>query len=305
MSWLDLLLQGVLLGGYYALLASGLSFLYGVLRVINLAHGSLAVVAAYAFLVCAERWGLGLGSAALLLLPLMGGVGWLLHRSVFERSLRGGELVPILSTFGLAIVIDNLLFQEFGADTQSLAPYIDSLAYDSWTLPGEIIVGQLAVLELALAVVVLGGLHLILVRTSLGRQIRAAAEDDEAARVVGIDTRRVHGWATAIGLTTVALAGLALALRATFDPYAGPQQLIFAFESVVMGGAGSLWGTLAGGVALGVAQSIGARLNPQGFLIAGHAVCLLVLLARVGAGGNLRGALAERLRALRAVREHP
>jgi len=292
----DLLLQGTLLGGYYALLACGLSFLYGVLRVINLAHGSLAVVAAFAFWVCAEHWGFSPFAAALLLVPAMGVVGWVLYRTIFDRSLRGGTLVPILSTFGLAIVLDNVLFQNFGADTRSLAPYVDSLSYDSWNLPGGLIAGQLAVLEFVLAVLVLGGLHLMLARTSIGRQIRAAAEDPDAAQIVGVNTRLVHGFATAIAVMTVALAGLALGLRATFDPYAGPSQLIFAFEAVVVGGAGSLWGTLIGGIALGIAQCVGARLSPQGFLIAGHAVCLLVLFLRVSAGGSIVGVLAARLR---------
>lgn len=294
MSWADLIIQGTLLGGYYALLAGGLSFLYGVMRVINLAHGSLAVVTAYAFWVMAEHWQVPPLVLALVLLPLMSVVGWLLYRLVFERSLHGGALIPILSTFGLATVLDNVLFQNFGADTRSLAPYFDTLAYDSWTLPGDIIVGQLAVIEFVLAVLLLGGLHLLLMRTSLGRQIRATSEDEDAARIVGVNTRRIHAAATAMAFGIVAVAGIALGLRATFDPYAGPQQLIFAFEAVVMGGAGSLWGTLVGGVTLGIAQSVGARINPQGFLIAGHLTFLAVLLARISVGGQLRSLVATR-----------
>ncbi|HYA65289.1 MAG TPA: branched-chain amino acid ABC transporter permease [Burkholderiaceae bacterium] len=292
MSWADLIIQGALLGGYYALLAGGLSFLYGVMRVINLAHGSLAVVTAYAFWVLAEHWQVPPLVLAVVLLPLMSLVGWVLYRLVFERSLHGGTLIPILSTFGLATVLDNVLFQNFGADTRSLAPYFDTLAYDSWTLPGDIIVGELAVIEFVLAVLVLGGLHLLLMRTSLGRQIRATSEDEDAARIVGVNTRRIHATATAMAFAMVAAAGIALGLRATFDPYAGAQQLIFAFEAVVMGGAGSLWGTLIGGVTLGIAQSVGARINPQGFLIAGHLTFLAVLLARISAGGHLRSLLA-------------
>jgi len=294
-SWVNLILQGALLGGYYALLASGLSFLFGVMRIINLAHGSLAVIAAYALWFIAERWGIGPFLGILAVLPVMGGLGWLLHRTVFERSLQGGELVPILSTFGLATVVDNVMFQNFGADTRSLAPYIDTFAYESWNLPGDIYIGQLAVLVFALAVLVLGGLHLLLLRTSLGRQIRAAAEDPDAARLVGINAHRIHGIATAIAVMTVALAGMSLGMRATFDPYSGSQQLVFAFEAVVIGGAGSLWGTLVGGMILGIAQSIGAQLNPQGFLIAGHLVFLVVLLARLYAIDKL-GTLMRQLR---------
>lgn len=281
MTWINILLPGILLGGYYALLASGLSFLFGVMRIINLAHGSLAVLAAYAIWIMAERWGINPFIGGALLLPVMALMGWALQRLIFERSIDGGVLVPILSTFGLAMLTDNLLFQNFGADTRSLAPYVDSLAYDSWELPGDIYVGQLAVIVFIAALAVLGGLHLMLARTDLGRRIRATAQDADAAQLVGIDAGRTYALASAIAMMTVTLAGLSLALRATFDPYAGPLQLIFAFEAVVIGGAGSLWGTLIGGLILGVAQSIGAHLHPQGFLIAGHLVFLVILVARL------------------------
>jgi branched-chain amino acid transport system permease protein len=281
MIWLNQLLQGVLLGGYYALLACGLSFMFGVMGIINLAHGSLAVVAAYGLLILAERWGIHPVVGLIAVVPAMALLGWLLHRLVLERSARAGELVPILSTFGLAIVLDNSMFERFGADTRSLAPFIDTLGYDSWTLPGDIIVGELPLLTLGVAVALLVGFHLLLGRTALGRRIRAAAQDPETAQLVGVNARAVYAASTAIAMMTVAVAGAFMAMRATFDPYAGPVQLIFAFEAVVIGGAGSLWGTLFGGIVLGVAQSIGAQIHPQGFLIAGHVVFLVVLLARL------------------------
>jgi len=281
MIWANQLIQGLLLGGYYALLACGLSFMFGVMRIINLAHGSLAVVAAYLLYVLAERWEIHPLIGLVAVVPVMALFGWVLHRLVLERSARAGELVPILSTFGLAIVLDNSLFDRFGADTRSLAPYIDTLGYDSWTLPGDIILGKLPLLTLAVAVALLVGLHLLLARTALGRRIRAAAQDPDTAQLVGINARAVYAASTAIAMMTVAVAGAFMAMRATFDPYTGPQQLIFAFEAVVIGGAGSLWGTLVGGIVLGVAQSVGAQIHPQGFLIAGHVVFLVVLLARL------------------------
>jgi len=281
MIWANQLIQGVLLGGYYALLACGLSFMFGVMRIINLAHGSLAVVAAYLLFVLAERWEIHPLVGLVAVVPAMALFGWVLHRLVLARSARAGELVPILSTFGLAIVLDNSLFDRFGADTRSLAPYIDTLGYDSWTLPGDIILGQLPLLTFAVAVALLVGLHLLLARTALGRRIRAAAQDPDTAQLVGVNARAVYAAATAIAMMTVAIAGAFMAMRATFDPYTGPQQLIFAFEAVVIGGAGSLWGTLVGGIVLGVAQSVGAQIHPQGFLIAGHVVFLAILLARL------------------------
>ena len=271
MIWVDQLIQGVLLGGYYALIACGLSFMYGVMRIINLAHGSLAVLAAFALFVLADQYDVSPFLGLLMVLPAMAALGWGLHRAVLDRSQRGGFLLPILSTFGLSIVIDNLLFQVFGADTRSLAPYIGSLSYDSWTITDDISVGQLAVGTFAAAVLLLGGLQLFLSRTPMGRAIRAVAEDPDTVGLVGIDARRVSGIAAAIAMVAVGIAGAALAMRATFDPYAGAPQLLFAFEATVIGGAGSLWGTLLGGVALGVAQSLGAQVIPQGFLIGGHA----------------------------------
>lgn len=285
MIWLNQLLQGIFLGSYYALMACGLSFMFGVMRIINLAHGSLAVVAAYAVLTLAERLGLNPFLAMLLVVPVMGIVGWLLHYLVLERSARAGELVPVLATFGLAVVLDNTMFTTFGADTQSLANYIDTLAYDSVEV-GSFSMGYLALLTFAVAVLLLGGLHLMLQFTAVGRRIRAVADDPATAQLVGVNAARVNAVAAGIAMMTVAVAGTFLAMRATVDPYAGAPQLIFAFEAVMIGGAGSLWGTLLGGIALGVAQSLGAQVHTQGFLIAGHLLFLLVLLSRMFLAGR-------------------
>jgi branched-chain amino acid transport system permease protein len=287
MIWLNQIIQGVLLGGYYAMIACGLSFMFSVMRIINLAHGSLSVVAAFALWLLADRFGISPFSGLILVLPAMALIGVALQRFVLEQSFRGGALVPILSTFGLTIVIENLLFESFGADTRSLAPFIGSLSYDSWEIVDDLYIGELATLMFVTAVVLLGGLQLFLSRTHLGRSIRATAEDADTAGLVGINARKVNAIATAIAMATVGVAGAFLAMRATFDPYAGSPQLIFAFEAAVIGGAGALWGTLIGGILLGVAQNIGAQINPQGFLIAGHVVFLAILFARTyltGAG---------------------
>ncbi|MDW6026270.1 branched-chain amino acid ABC transporter permease [Mesorhizobium sp. BAC0120] len=287
------LVQGVLLGGYYALIACGLSFMFSVMRIINLAHGSLAVFSAYGLWLLAERFGLSPFLGLAVLLPVMAVLGWVLQRYLLERSARGGALLPILTTFGLAIVIDNLLFEQFGADTRSLAPYIGSLSYDSWEWPGNIYVGKLAVLIFVVAVALLGGLQLFLNHSAMGRSIRATSEDPDTAGLVGIDAVRINAMATAIAMATVCLAGAALGMRATFDPYSGAPQLLFAFEAAVIGGAGSLWGTLAGGIVLALAQTLGAKLHPLGFLIGGHVAFVLVLFARLTAAGRLRSLLGR------------
>jgi branched-chain amino acid transport system permease protein len=288
MIWLNQIVQGILLGGYYALLACGLSFMFGVMRIINLAHGSLAVLAAFLVLTVATQWGLSPFVALLIVIPLMAILGVLLQRGIIERSLRYGELTPLLSTFGLAIVIDNLLFKGYGADTRSLGANIGDLAYASWSI-GNLAVGQLSLLTFVLAVALLGGLQLFLQRSRLGRAIRATAQDADTAELVGIDSRAVYAAAAAIALVTVAIAGAFLGLRGTFDPYTGSTQLIFAFEAVVIGGTGSLWGTLLGGIVLGVGQNLGAQVAPQGFLIGGHLVFLTVLAIRLYLSARERG----------------
>ncbi|MDL2409880.1 branched-chain amino acid ABC transporter permease [Rhizobium calliandrae] len=291
------LIQGILLGGYYAVIACGLSFMFSVMRIINLAHGSLAVAAAYGLWLLAAKLGIPPFIGLLIVLPVMAIIGWLLQRFVLERSARAGTLLPILTTFGLSIVIDNLLFEQFGADTRSLAPFIGNLSYASWQPPGHVFVGKLAVLMMVTAIVIIGGLQLFLSRVALGRSIRATAEDPDTAGLVGIDARRVNAVATAITMVTVGIAGAFLAMRATFNPYSGAPQLLFAFEAAVIGGAGSLWGTLLGGIVLGLAQSIGAQIHPQGFLIGGHIAFLIVLFVRLHQFGFLSlGKIRSRLR---------
>lgn len=277
----DALIQGLLLGGYYAILAAGLSLMFGVMRFINLAHGDLAVAGAYGVLFCVLSLNMPVWAAVLAMLPLMGAVGWMLQRYLFARTLRAGFLLPLLVTFGLGAVVQNGLFGLFGSDTRSLGNHIGSLSWASWQLPGGVTVGQLPALTFVLALAVLGGLQLLLSRTRLGRSIRATASDAEAAQLCGVDAGRVHRAAAAIAVALAGLAGALLAMRALINPYAGPMQLITAFEAVVIGGIGSLWGTLLGGIVLGVAQSLGALASPQGFDLAGHGVFLLVLAWRL------------------------
>jgi branched-chain amino acid transport system permease protein len=296
--WIGQIISGILLGGYYALLACGLSLLFGVMRIINLAHGDLAVLSAFLVWLICDASGISPFLALAAVIPVMAIVGWGLQRFLLERSLKAGMLVPLLSTFGLAIVIENLLFAEFGADTRSLAPQIGDLSYAGWTVTSQLYVGQFPVIVFAVAVALLGGLQLFLRRTQLGRAIRATAEDPDTAELVGIDSRAVYGIAAAIAVATLAIAGTFLAIRATFDPYAGPAQLIFAFEAVVIGGIGSLWGTLLGGIILGVAQNVGAVFDPHWFLTAGHLTFLAVLALRlaygaVAARGGFRAVLGR------------
>lgn len=277
---LNQIAQAIVLGGYYALIACGLSFMLSVMRVINLAHGSLLVLGGYFLWYLGENYQVSPFVGLLALVPLLALIGWALQRFLLERSARGGELLPILTTFGLSIVLDNLLFEQFGADTRSLAPYIGDMAWDSYELPGDIFIGKVSVLTLVAAIMLLGGLQLFLSRTGIGKAIRATAEDPDTAGIVGIDARKASAIASAIAVGSIGIASAALGMRATFDAYAGGAQLLFAFEATIIGGAGSLWGTFIGGIVLALAQTAGAAIHPQGFLIGGHLAFILVLFAR-------------------------
>jgi branched-chain amino acid transport system permease protein len=282
MTWVNALVQGILLGSLYALFAAGLSLMFGVMRIINLAHGDLAVVGAYLVWVVVDRASVSPFLAALLVLPVMLAVGYALQVLLLDRSLRGGPLVPLLTTFGLAIVIQNLLLQVFSPDVHSLGGNAGRITTASWKITDQLSISALGVLILAVAVGVIGGLHLFLSRTGAGREMRATAQDADTAQLVGIDSRAVYARATAIAVATAGLAGVFLGIRSSFDPSSGPTQLIFGFEAVVIGGFGSLWGTLVGGIVLGIAQSIGEQIDPQYSILAGDLVFLAVLASPRG-----------------------
>jgi branched-chain amino acid transport system permease protein len=269
--------QGVLLGGLYALFATGLSLIFGVMRLVNLAHGDFSILAAFLALVVVQAAGLNPLAALGLVVPLMAALGWLLQRAALNRLLGRGLLPPVLVTFGLSIIIQNALLETFSADSHRLNP--GGIETASVRL-GPVAVGWFPVLTLATAVLVLIALQLFISRTALGRAFRATADDRQTAELMGIDHRRLYGLAMALSLSIVAVAGVFLGVRTTFTFASGPDRLLFAFEAVIIGGLGSLWGTLVGGVILGVAQTTGARLSPGWGILTGHLVFLAVLVLR-------------------------
>jgi len=278
MSWVNAVLQGILLGGLYALFAAGLSLMFGVMRIVNLAHGDLAILAAFLAFTLGREVDFNPFAALIVILPVMFAAGYVLQGGALNFSLRGGELGPLLATFGLSVVIQNLLQQIYSADQRGLtAGRIDSA---SLRLGDEVALGWLPLLTLGIGVAVIVGLYLMLDRTQLGRAFRAVSDDPEAATVVGIDQRRLYALATGIALATVALAGVLLGIRTTFAPADGPTVLIFAFEAVIIGGLGNLWGTLLGGMVLGVAQTVGGQIDPAYSVLVGHIVFLVVLVLR-------------------------
>jgi branched-chain amino acid transport system permease protein len=277
-EWANAIVQGILLGGLYALLATGLSLVFGVMRLVNLAHGDLSILAAYLALVVVSATGLNPFLAIPVVVPVMMVGGYLLQLLLLNRSVDHGPLSPLLITFGLSVIIQNVLLDVFSADSRGLDA--GAIENSSIHLTDAIGIGVFPAVTLLVAVGVLGGLALLLARTQLGRAIRAISDDHTAARLVGIDNRHLYAVALAIALGTAAVAGIFLGIRTTFGPSDGPTQLISAFEAVIMGGLGSLWGTLVGGMTLGVAQAVGAQINPSFQLLAGHLVFLGVLIFR-------------------------
>ncbi|MET3803057.1 branched-chain amino acid transport system permease protein [Nakamurella sp. UYEF19] len=282
MTWVNALVQGLLLGGLYALFACGLSLMFGVMRIINLAHGDIAIMGAFLTFQIATRLDVSPFLALVPTLLVMGALGYALQRTILARSLRSGTLIPLLTTFGLSIVIQNGLLQGFSADVHSLGPQAGSIATASLTISSQLSVPYFGLVTMVVAVCLLGGLQTVLQRTAFGREMRATAADPDTAGLVGIPAASVYGKATAIAVATAALAGTFLAIRSTFDPSSGPTQLIFAFEAVVIGGLGSLWGTLGGGIVLGIAQTVGANIDPQFSILAGHLVFLIILASPRG-----------------------
>lgn len=279
---MGLVISAALLGGYYAILATGLAFMYSVMNIINLAHGALIVMAAYGLYVLGTL-GIALPVGIAVMSVAMFAFGMILHKTVLSRASGGGELLPLLATFGIAIILDNLMFQMFGADTLSLAPFVGDLSWASFELPGDIFVGQLSVYILVAALMIIALIEAMMRRTDLGRRIQATSQDRATASLLGINTGRTAAIATGIALATGVFAAAALGLRSAWGPYGGSAQLLFAFEAVVIGGIGNMWRVLIGAMVLAFAQSIGAAIHPQGFLIGGHLTFLIAVFYRLPA----------------------
>ena len=274
MIWIDSLIQGILLGGLYALFAAGLSLVFGIMRLVNLAHGDLIVFSAYITLAFVSLLGLHPFVAAFVAAPVMFGIGWLLQRLVLNRVLGPDILPPLLVTFGLSIVLQNALLETWSADSRRLS--IGALETASLSI-GPITVGVLPVMTFVTAILVIVVLNQISFKTELGRAFRATSDDPVTAQLMGIRPNSIFATAMGLAMVIAVIAALYLGIRANFDPSIGPARLIYAFEAVIIGGLGSLWGTLLGGIIIGVAQTIGATINPEWQILAGHIAFLVVL----------------------------
>lgn len=278
MEWINVIVQGVLIGGLYALFAAGLSLIFGVMRLVNIAHGDLIVGAAYLAFATVSATGMNPLLSLVVVVPVMAALGYGLQMGLLNRVIGNDILPPLIVTFGLSIILQNGLLQGFTADSRKLnagAVEVESLH----VAPG-LDVGYMPLLTFVSAVAIIAGLQFLFYRTSLGRAFRATSDDGEIAQLMGLENRKVFAWAMALALAVVAVAGVFLAIRSNFDPFIGPSRLIFGFEAVIIGGLGNLWGTLAGGVVLGVAQGLGAAIDPGYQLLAGHVAFLFILALR-------------------------
>ena len=275
--WLDPLVQGILLGGLYALFAAGLSLIFGVMRLVNIAHGDLIVLSAYMALTTSVTLGLHPLAALVLVVPFMAVVGYVLQRFLLNHTMGGDLLPPLLVTFGLSVIVQNALLMGYSADPQKLkAGALETASIAA----GPVSVGVLPLIVFVTAVVVIGLLQWMFYHTALGRAFRATSDRQDIVQLMGINRAHVFGLAMALALAVTALAGVFLGIRTSFDPAVGGSRLIFGFEAVIIGGLGNIWGTLAGGVILGIAQTFGAKIDPGFQVQAGHLVFLIILAIR-------------------------
>ncbi|MEM7269534.1 MAG: branched-chain amino acid ABC transporter permease [Pseudomonadota bacterium] len=277
MEWINAIIQGALLGGLYALFAAGLSLIFGVMRLVNIAHGDLIVLAAYMGLSTTMLLGVHPLVALAFVIPAMAAVGYVLQRGVLNQTLGDDILPPLLVTFGLSVIIQNMLLEAYSADPQKLnAGPLETASVEV----GPLSLGVLPVMTFVIAVAVIAGLQWMFYRTGLGRAFRAVSDDQDTAQLMGLHKGHVFGLAMALALAVTAIAGILLGVRTSFDPAIGGGRLIFGFEAVIIGGLGNLWGTLAGGVILGVAQTLGGKIDPGWQLLSGHIAFLIILAIR-------------------------
>jgi branched-chain amino acid transport system permease protein len=278
MDWINILIQGGLLGGFYALFAIGLSMSFGIMRLVNIAHGDLIVLAAYVGLVAIQATGLSPFASLIIVVPVMFALGYALQLGLLNQTLSGGLLPPLLVTFGISIIIQNGLLQIFGAYDHRLQE--GSIETASLKLIGGLDIGVYPLLVFVVAVLAIAALQLLFYRTRLGRAFRAVSDDADTAELMGIDNRKLYALALGIAMIFTAIAGVLFGIRTIFAPSAGPIRLILAFEAVIIGGLGNMWGTLIGGMVLGIAQAVGAALNPTWQILAGHVAFLAILIVR-------------------------
>ena len=278
MDWINSIIQGILVGGLYALFAAGLSLIFVFMRLVNIAHGDLIILAAFLGLTISTSLNLHPFISLIVVIPIMAIFGYVLQRGILNKTLGNDILPPLLVTFGLSVIIQNSLLEIYTADPQKMNAGVIEVA--SLSLPGGLSIGWYPLIMFVISVLIIGILQFIFYKTALGRAFRATSDNQEIAQLMGLSKNHIFGLAMAISMIVVTIAGIFLGVRTSFDPAAGPSRLIFGFEAVIIGGLGNLWGTLIGGIILGVSQNIGAKINPGWQILAGHIAFIIVLAFR-------------------------
>ena len=278
MDWINSIIQGILVGGLYALFAAGLSLIFGVMRLVNIAHGDLIILSAFLGLTISTSLNLHPFISLIVVIPIMSIFGYVLQRGILNKTLGNDILPPLLVTFGLSVIIQNSLLEIYTADPQKMNAGVIEVA--SLRLPGGLSIGWYPLIMFVISILIIGILQFVFYKTALGRAFRATSDNQEIAQLMGLSKNHIFGLAMAISMIVVTIAGIFLGVRTSFDPAAGPSRLIFGFEAVIIGGLGNLWGTLIGGIILGVSQNIGAKINPGWQILAGHIAFIIVLAFR-------------------------
>jgi len=278
LTFLEPLINGLLLGGLYAAIGIGLSMIFGIMRQVNLAHGELMILASYFSLIFIQLLGLHPLLTFLFVLPTTFILGYLLQTFLFNRVLEKGMEPYLMISFGLSIILQNTMLLIFTPDARTLKT---GLAIKSLNVFDLFHVPVIYLVDCAAGFLVLGLIHLMMKKTYLGWAIRAASDNLTAARLMGINPKRVYALAMGMAVITAAVSGVLVGMTFTFYPHSGTQYLIIAFGVVIIGGLGSLPGTFLGGLILGVSQLVGGRVIGPGFqLLSGYIILLIVLTIR-------------------------
>jgi branched-chain amino acid transport system permease protein len=281
MAWVETLVNGALLGGLYGLLGIGLALVFGVMRVVNIAHGEFMVLSAFFVVLLVSLF--PSVPPLLMLIPVVAAsfaVGYAYQAMIVNRVVKSPDpLAPLVLTFGVSIILRNLMAEVFGADVRSLQ--VGELSRSSLNVFG-LSIGVMPLLTLVLAVLLFLLMQWVLQRTKFGRIVRATADRRDIVRLFGVKPDRVYNYVMGLSLALGAIGGALLAARSSFTPFSGAERLLIAFEVVVLGSVGSFWGALLGGIALGMAQLVGLKLDPSAGLLYAHLLFFGMLLVRPG-----------------------
>ena len=250
----QVIVNGILLGGVYALLGVGMTMMFGIVKLTNLAHGEFVIIGSFLSTVIAKAIGCDPILTLIVTVPLMFIIGMILQSGLINRVMLIGAEPALLVTFGLSIALADAMLLIFSADAQRAnVPYNTA----SLKIANGLAISLLDLIVFVISLVTIIILSIILRKTYMGRSIRATSDDTQAASLMGVSVKRTYGIAMGIAMATAAIAGMCVAMKWVFYPSSGADYLLTAFGVVVIGGMGSIPGTMVAGVILGLAQVIG------------------------------------------------